>query len=135
MEDNKMLVFNTFVEKAKKRIEERKRYRTKKYHVKSMDVEITLHGLTEQEIAECSEMFESSIEADKYTIYMASPELQEASKRMVLDGSLADTERYKITEMFTFPERKYLATQILQLSGVYEKADIEPVDEVNEIKN
>ena len=50
--DNKTIIFNSFVEKAKRRIEERKKFNTKKYHVKSMDVEITLHGLTEQEIAE-----------------------------------------------------------------------------------
>lgn len=133
--DSKAMIFKTFADKAKKRIEERKKYNTKKYHVKSMDIEITLHGLTEQEIAECSEMFESSLETDKYSIYMASPELQEASKLMVLDGSLKDTERYQITEMFTFQERKYLAEQVMELSGIYQQADIEPVNEVDEIKN
>lgn len=133
--DSKVMIFKTFADKAKKRIEERKKYNTKKYHVKSMDIEITLHGLTEQEIAECSEMFDSSLETDKYSIYMASPELQEASKLMVLDGSLKDTERYQITEMFTFQERKYLAEQVMELSGIYQQADIEPVNEVDEIKN
>lgn len=135
MADDKMLVFNAFAEKAKKRIEERKKYRTRKYYVKSMDVEITLHGLTEQEISECSEMFESSLESDKYIIYTASPELQEASGLMVFDGSLKETERYKITEMFSYADRNYLAKEILTLSGIYEKAGIEPVDEVKEIKN
>lgn len=133
--DNKTIIFNSFVEKAKRRIEERKKFNTKKYHIKSMDVEITLHGLTEQEIAECTEMFDSSLESDKYSIFMACPELQEASKLMVLDGSLKEHERYKITDMFTYPERKYLAEQVLELSGIYDKADIEPVNEVDEVKN
>lgn len=133
--DNKTVIFNDFIEKAKRRIEERKKFNTRKYHVESMDVDLTLHGLSEQELAECSTMFESSIECDKYSIYSASPELQDAAKVMVEDGILKDTERYKITDMFTYPERKYLAEQLLELSGVNGNAGIKPVNEVDEVKN
>jgi hypothetical protein len=133
--DSKTIVFNDFARKAKERIEARKKLNTRQFLVADAGVTVTLQGLTEQEIQECTERFESSLENDKYTLYMACPELQEASKVMTEDGSLKESERYKITEMFSLADRNALVKAVLDLSGFNQKSSVKPVDEVQETKN
>ena len=91
--ENKEAIFREFAEKAKKRIEERKKFKTKQVYVEKADVNLTLHGLTEEEISECTEMYDSALENDKYTIYLACKELQEVSGILVEEGILKENER------------------------------------------
>ena len=130
--ENKEAIFREFAEKAKKRIEERKKFKTKQVYVEKADVNLTLHGLTEEEISECTEMYDSALENDKYTIYLACKELQEVSGILVEEGILKENERYKITDMFDLPDRTALTNEILALSGF---GGASSVREVEEVKN
>ena len=128
MEKEKNVIFEAFARKAAERIEERKKLRTMRLMVKSVGMEVEIRGLTEEEIRDCMDFSDESIEVDKYTIYMASPTLQNAAKILVEEGTLK--QHYKITEMFTGSERK-----VLELSGMTGDAKIEVIREDEEIKN
>ena len=128
--ENKEAIFREFAEKAKKRIEERKKFKTKQVYVEKADVNLTLHGLTEEEISECTEMYDSALENDKYTIYLACKELQEVSGMLVEEGILKENERYKITDMFDLPDRTALTKEILALSGFGGESSVREVEEV-----
>ena len=133
--DNKEAVFRQFAEKARKRIEERKKRNTRQFYIGDADVTLTLHGLTEEEISESMEMYENSLESDKYVIYLACNELQEASRIMVEAGELKEHERYKITDMFSLADRRALAGEVLALSGMNGESSMKAISETEEIKN
>lgn len=133
--DNKEAVFRQFAEKARKRIEERKKRNTRQFYIGDADVTVTLHGLTEEEISESMEMYENSLESDKYVIYLACNELQEASRIMVEAGELKEHERYKIADMFSLADRRALAGEVLALSGMNGESSMKAISETEEIKN
>lgn len=133
--DNKEAVFRQFAEKARKRIEERKKRNTRQFYIGDADVTLTLHGLTEEEISESMEMYENSLESDKYVIYLACNELQEASRIMVEAGELKEHERYKITDMFSLADMRALAGEVLALSGMNGESSMKAISETEEIKN
>lgn len=133
MEKEKNVIFEAFARKAAERIEERKKLRTMRLMVKSVGMEVEIRGLTEEEIRDCMDFSDESLEVDKYTIYMASPTLQNAAKILVEEGTLK--QHYKITEMFTGAERTYIVNKVLELSGMMGTAGIEVIREDEEIKN
>lgn len=133
MEKEKNVIFEAFARKAAERIEERKKLRTMRLMVKSVGMEVEIRGLTEEEIRDCIDFSDESIEVDKYTIYMASPTLQNAAKILVEEGTLK--QHYKITEMFTGSERTFIVNKVLELSGMTGDANIEVIREDEEIKN
>lgn len=126
-------IFNDFARRAKERIEAKKKQRTKKLFVGSAGLEITVRGLTEQEIIDCSEFSDDSLVNDKYTMYMACRELQENA------GALVDAKviknHYDICDMFSSADRHAIIDVILELSGLNEESTVKPVDEVEEAKN
>ena len=130
---DKVLVFQNFARKAAQRMEERKKMRREKLYVKSIEDEVEIRGLSDAELNDCMEFSEDPLEVDKYTVYYASPTLQEAGKILVADGTLK--QEYKIMDMFTAPERRYLVNRVLELSGATGEAGIEPVKETEELKN
>lgn len=130
---DKVLVFQNFARKAAQRLEERKKMRREKLYVKSIEDEVEIRGLSDAELNDCMEFSEDPLEVDKYTVYYASPTLQEAGKILVADGTLK--QEYKIMDMFTAPERRYLVNRVLELSGATGEAGIEPVKETEELKN
>ena len=81
------------------------------------------------------EMYENSLESDKYVIYLACNELQEASRIMVEAGELKEHERYKITDMFSLADRRALAGEVLALSGMNGESSMKAISETEEIKN
>ena len=70
MEKEKNVIFEAFARKAAERIEERKKLRTMRLMVKSVGMEVEIRGLTEEEIRDCMDFSDESIEVDKYTIYI-----------------------------------------------------------------
>ena len=135
-EVNRTIVFEQFARKAKLRLEERKKFRTERLMIKSMGDEVLeIRGLSDNEISDCMDFSTDPIETDRYTIYMASPTLQEAAKVLVNEGVLQPSKEYKITEIFTGAERNFIARRVLQLSGVGGEADIEVISENEEVKN
>lgn len=131
--NDKVAVFEAFAKKAAQRLEERKKHRTERLYVKSLDAEIEIRGLSDAELNDCFEFSDDAMEIDRYTIYMASQTLQEAGKVLVENGDLQ--QEYKIVDMFSLTERRYIAGRILELSGAAGNAGIEIVKETEEVKN
>lgn len=131
---DKVVIFEQFAQKAKERIEERKKLHKEELEIGSIGMDMEIRGLSDAELNEVYEFSDDSIENDKYAIYFASSTLQEAAKVMVQDGSLKAGKEYTITDMFTQTERRYIAGRILELSGVGGEADIK-VKENEEVKN
>lgn len=130
---DKPTVFGDFATRAKERIELRKKQRTKKLFVGAVGVEITVRGLTEQEIIDCTEFSDNSLINDKYTMYMACRELQENAKSLVDSGVIKN--HYDICDMFSSADRRVIVEAILELSGLNEESTVKPVDEIEEVKN
>ena len=130
---DKPTVFGDFARRAKERIELRKKQRTKKLFVGAVGVEITVRGLTEQEIIDCTEFSDNSLINDKYTMYMACRELQENAKSLVDSGVIKN--HYDICDMFSGADRRVIVEMILELSGLNEQSTVKPVDEIEEVKN
>lgn len=133
MQNEKTVIFEAFAKKAAQRLEERKKQRTERLLVKSIGMEVEIRGLSDSELNDCMEFSDNSIEVDRYTLYMASPTLQEAGKLLKADGTLQ--QEYKITEMFSGAERSFLVRRILELSGATGEAGIEVIRETDEVKN
>lgn len=131
--DNNTSTFNDFTRRAKERIEAKKKLRTRKLFVGAAGVEITVRGLTEQEIIDCTDFSDDSLVNDKYTMYMSCRELQENA------GALVDAKviknHYDICDMFSAADRHAIMDVILELSGLNDESTVKPVDEVEEAKN
>lgn len=133
MQNDKVVIFEAFAQKAAQRLKERKKQRTERLLVKSIGMEVEIRGLSDSELNDCMEFSDNSIETDRYTLYMASPTLQEAAKVLKSQGVLQ--QEYKITEMFTGVERSFLVRRVLELSGATGDAGIEVIRETDEVKN
>ena len=133
MRDDKIVVFEAFARKAAERLEEKKKQRTQRLHVASIDMDIEIRALSDSELADCMEFSDKAIEVDKYTLYMASVTLQEAAGILVEGGTLQ--QHYKITDMFTSTERNALVSKVLELSGAVGDAGITVIKESDEVKN
>lgn len=141
--DNKTVIFQEFARKAKKLLEEKKKKRTKQLYVKDIDMTLTVRGVSDEEYAEISEMENlSEIERDKYLIYYVCPELQETAQIMVEEGSLLDSGRYRIADVFRPVDRTAICREILALSGFLGDSSVtdaakqpERISETEEVKN
>ena len=135
MEQDKTIIFEQFAKKAKERLEERKKTHKEVLEIASMDnMSMEIRGLSDAELSEVYEFSEDALENDKYAIFYASSTLQEAAKVMVAEGSLMVGKEYKITDMFTQAERRFIANRILVLSGVNSEPGIK-IRETEEVKN
>ncbi len=135
MEENKTIIFEQFAQRAKKRIEERKKQRREELEIGSLGgMSMEIRGVSDTELNEVYEFSEDPVEVDRYLIFYASSTLQEAAKVMAAEGSLQAGKEYRITEMFSAAERNFIAKRILELSGVGGEADIR-IKETEEVKN
>lgn len=126
-------IFNDFARRAKERIEQKKKKKTKKLRVEAAGVDITIRAMTDQEISECMEFSDDSIVVDKYLIYMSCPELQENAGTLVEAGVIG--KHYEICDMFSGADRRSIAEEIMRMSGVYDESSVKPINEVAEAKN
>lgn len=135
MEENKTIIFEQFAQRAKKRIEERKKQHKEELEIGSLGgMSMEIRGVSDTELNEVYEFSEDPVEVDRYLIFYASSTLQEAAKVMAAEGSLQAGKEYRITEMFSAAERNFIAKRILELSGVGGEADIR-IKETEEVKN
>lgn len=143
MDDTKIVIFQEFARKAKERLEEKKKKRTKQLYVKDLDMTLTVRGISDEEYAEISEMSNmTELERDKYLLYYACPELQETAGILVADGNLTEADRYKIADMFQPVDRAALCREILTMSGLLGGTSVtgvgnpqERISETDEVKN
>ncbi len=134
MNQDKAVVFEEFARRAKERIEERKKFKKEILEIGGIGMAMEIRGLSDAELNEIFEFSEDPIENDKYAIFYASKTLQEAAKVMAADGSLQAGKEYRITDMFSQAERRFIAGRVLELSGVNSDANI-TVKETDEVKN
>ncbi len=143
MDNNKTVIFQKFARKAKERLEEKKKKRTKQLYVKDVDMMLTVRGISDEEYEEISEMENmTEIERDKYLLYYACPELQDTAGILVEEGILTEEARYKITDIFLPVDRTALCREILALSGLLGESSVtgvgnpqDGISEVGEVKN
>lgn len=141
MDNTKIAIFQDFARRAKARLEEKKKKRTKQLYVADLDMRLTIRGISDEEYSEISEMENlTEIERDKYLIYYVCPELQETARIMVEEGSLTEGARYKITDIFKAVDRTALCREILMLSGLLGDTSVtdavgERISETDEVKN
>lgn len=143
MDNNKIVIFQDFARRAKRRLEEKKKKRTKQVYVEDIGMTLTIRGISDEEYAEISEMENlTEMERDKYLVYYVCPELQETAGIMVEEGSLTDSGRYKIADIFRPVDRTALCREILKLSGLLGESSVrdaedlpERISEVEEVKN
>lgn len=127
MED-KTIIYADFARKAREKINARKQLRTKKLFVEDVGVELTLRGLTDQELIDVNEYSDDSLKNDKYLVYIASKELPEIARIMMENGDIQ--EYTDVVDMFNRADRKQLAEEVLKLSGVYDESTVKEVDEI-----
>lgn len=133
MEKNNTVIFEQFARKAAERMEERKKLRTERLQIKSIDMEIEIRGLSDAEMHDCMEFSDDNLEQDRYTLFMASTTLQEAAKILKENGTLQ--QEYQIAQMFTAVEQSYLINRVLELSGYKGDPGIKVMKETDEVKN
>lgn len=127
MED-KTIIYADFARKAREKINARKQLRTKKLFVEDVGIELTLRGLTDQELIDVNEYSDDSLKNDKYLVYVATKELPEIAEIMMRNGDIQDYT--DVVDMFTRADRKQLAEEVLKLSGVYDESTVKEVDEI-----
>lgn len=126
-------IFRSFAEKARKKLEAKKKQRTEKIHIPDLEETITITALTDLEFADISVFSEDDTINDKYMIYMSSPELQELAKELKENGDIKNY--YEVVDIFRRADRRKIAKRILEISGIYEESDIKVIKETEEIKN
>lgn len=135
MEQNKNDIFNVFLAKAEKRLEEKKTMRTSLVRIPSMDEAIRIRGLKNSEIAEISDIDVSDdpYAGDKYSIYVATvePDLKKLAVTLKEQGRIQ--EYADVVDIFEIYEIRQLAEKIMELSGVTGKNKIEVM--VENLKN
>ena len=135
MDAEKMMkkdVFASFAEKARKKLEEKKKQRTEKLHIPALGETITITALTDQELMEVRDFSEDHNANDKYMIYISSPEIQELAKELKESGDI--DKYYDVADIFKRADRRKIAEKILELSGVYEESTVKVISETEEIK-
>lgn len=130
MIDNKLITFEKFAKKAVQKMEERRKHKKKTFYVGDLEENIEIRGISEQEFIECSEYSENDFEVDKYTLYYASPTLQELAKYMMENKMIKDY--IDVCDAISPVDRKQLVREIIKLSGLTEESTVK---ELEEIKN
>lgn len=132
MEKEKQAVFQSFMQKAAKRIKEKKVRRYQTLYVPSLDETIKIRNLDYPEIVECTQIEEEDDPnaADKYTIYLAAvePDLKQAAQEMKEQGLI--TRYTEIVDIFEMHEVTEIATQIMKLSGVLGDKKVRVIEEL-----
>lgn len=127
--------FLTFVQKASKRIEDKKKGNTEILFVPSLDCELKIRSLTTQEIMECmdiSDETKSDDYGDDYMVYLGviEPSLKEVAQELKTQGQIQ--EYTDVCGIFDLHERTSIAKEIMRISGVY--AENRTVVVVEELK-
>ena len=122
----------SFAEKARKKLEEKKKQRPEKLHIPDLGETITITALTDQELMEVRDFSEDDNANDKYMIYISSPEIQELAKELKESGDI--DKYYDVADIFKRADRRKIAEKILELSGVYEESTVKVISETEEIK-
>ena len=82
----------------------------------------------DQEIVDCNEYSDNEQTNDKYTMYYASPTLQDLAKYMKEKGMIQDY--LEVCECIDLKDRNKIVNEILELSGVLGESTVKELDEI-----
>jgi hypothetical protein len=128
MDQEKILNFQAFAQKAARKIEERKKRKRKSLYIGALEEKIEIQGLMDQEIVDCNEYSDNEQTNDKYTMYYASPTLQDLAKYMKEKGMIQDY--LEVCECIDLKDRNKIVNEILELSGVLGESTVKELDEI-----
>lgn len=128
MEREKVINFQAFAKKAAEKIEAKKKMRRKSLYIGDLEETIEIRALTDQEMSDCFEYSEDDYTNDKYTMYYASPTLQELAKYMKQEGMIQN--HLDVCDSISKVDRNKIVHEILALSGVLGESTVKELDEV-----
>lgn len=122
-------VFDSFIKKASKRLEEKKAQKRRELYIPSIDENIIIRSLTDAEITECFSL-EDNLEADKYSAYLAivEPNIKEVAVTLKNNGEIK--EYVDVINLFTMSERTQIVKEIMDLSEVTGGREVEVVEKI-----
>lgn len=125
----KQEIFNRFIQKAEQRLEDKRAQKTMRIYMPSMDEEITVRSLTNEELMEITNIEDPS-ESDNYSFYLSviEPNLAAVAKTMVEQGKIMNYT--DIVGIFNLQERKDVVREVLKLSDVISDKRIEVIKEL-----
>ena len=128
MEREKVINFQSFAKKAVEKIEAKKKMRRKSLYIGDLEETIEIRALTDQEMSDCFEYSEDDYTNDKYTMYYASPTLQELAKYMKQEGMIQN--HLDVCDSISKVDRNKIVHEILALSGAFGESTVKEKDEV-----
>lgn len=125
-------VFNSFLQKAQKRLEEKKVRKYRTLYVPSLDQNIKIRNLDYPEIMECTEIEDDNDpnKSDKYSIYLAVVEPDMVATAQALKEQGAITEYTDVVDIFELSEITEIAMEVMRLSGAIGGKKVIVVDEL-----
>ena len=128
MDSEKKSFLAEFSRRAMQRLQDKRLPKFLTLHIPSLDIDLKIRSLTNNEITECMEMEDNgdSKRSDKYCIYLAAvePSLKDAAKEVMNNEAAlpADPrtvlEPLDIVNIFDMSEVTEIAMEVMKLSGV-----------------
>lgn len=128
MDQEKVMAFQAFAQKAARKIEERKKRKRKSLYIGALEETIEIRSLTDQEISDCFEYSEDDYTNDKYTMYYASSTLQELANYMKQKGMIQ--EHLEVCDSISKVDRNKIVNEILTLSEAIGESTVKELDKV-----
>lgn len=128
MDREKVINFQAFAKKAAQKIEAKKKIKRKYLYIGDLEETIEIRGLTDQEMSDCFEYSDDDHTNDKYTMYYASPTLQELAKYMKQEGMIEN--HLEVCDSISKVDRNKIVNEILTLSGALGESTVKELDEV-----
>lgn len=132
MDNQTQQSLTSFAQKALQRLEDKKTVKHRTLFVPSLDQNIKIRNLTQQEVLECTSIDETSDpnKADRYSVYLSvvEPNLKETATELKKLGSI--NEYIDVVDIFEMSEVMEIATEIMLLSGVLGSKKVTVVDEL-----
>lgn len=132
MDNQTQQSLTSFAQKALQRLEDKKTVKHRTLFVPSLDQNIKIRNLTQQEVLECTSIDETSDpnKADRYSVYLSvvEPNLKETATELKKLGSI--NEYIDVVDIFEMSEVMEIATEVMLLSGVLGSKKVTVVDEL-----
>ena len=129
MEQENKDIFKSFMDKALKRMDEKKVRKTAKLYIPSLDTDITVRGLSRAEVIEVMDVDTSQdlYAADQYSVYIASvePDFKKVAAELKEAGKI--TEPVESVGIMEIHEMQDVARKVMELSGVSGKKKVQEV--------
>jgi hypothetical protein len=128
MDSTKKHALAEFSRRAMQRLQDKRLPKFLTLHIPSLDIDLKIRSLTNNEITECMEMEDNgdSKRSDKYCIYLAAvePSLKDAAKEVMNNEAALPADQRTVLEpldivnIFDMSEVTEIAMEVMKLSGV-----------------